>query len=389
MLEPLGNRCDYLTLGPGQEGESMADGWRDEPEASKTDTAASDACTKSGAFALALTVVLAILAASWANKPVEDALAKYILYRDELSSGVQRLLSDPLWARYQTVHSLTDSTTLANLPTMNDLFSVQNLPVSTPPAPPNAPIPQHKRPTTIPEPFVLHAPTGFYVTRVYGLSDAEEITQALKALNDPLLLWRSRQYSNYFDHSIARWDQRRSDLITNNEHLRACKDQKGEMPSTKQEGPSIKLDDNFMLGCLTVGDVGTLAQYEFPAITNPDQIGGHLSRDIDIVPGGIPHDPFKASIVTEAALLLTLVYFWAYTNVTVASAGFPVAGTLFGAFSKSRFMRESLITAIWLPAVCSLFVAFESANGWLTSGCVLLSLVSLQISLTLHRSKKF
>jgi hypothetical protein len=53
---------------------------RDSGGAGDTGKAAPEACTRSGAFALALSVVLILLMPSWINRPAEIALAHYIGY---------------------------------------------------------------------------------------------------------------------------------------------------------------------------------------------------------------------------------------------------------------------------------------------------------------------
>jgi hypothetical protein len=81
-------------------------------EPSKVDSAASDACTKAGAFALALAIVVALLAALWTHAHSEDALDHYITNRYLLQINLDRLKADPTWQQSDVI---TSSTSLAVL----------------------------------------------------------------------------------------------------------------------------------------------------------------------------------------------------------------------------------------------------------------------------------
>jgi hypothetical protein len=81
-------------------------------EPTKTDTTASEACTRSGTFALALSAVLLLLAATWAHRPSEIALAHYLAYREDLALSIETLDANPFWQKFKTSNEGTESTQL-------------------------------------------------------------------------------------------------------------------------------------------------------------------------------------------------------------------------------------------------------------------------------------
>jgi hypothetical protein len=68
-------------------------------ELQKGEIAASAACTKSGAFALALCLVLFLLVPYWYQRPSEEALAQYVTYRMLLNMNFDQLDRNPIWQK--------------------------------------------------------------------------------------------------------------------------------------------------------------------------------------------------------------------------------------------------------------------------------------------------
>jgi hypothetical protein len=165
-----------------------------------------------------------------------------------------------------------------------------------------------------------------------------DLLQAFYNLDDISLVESSIDYSNYFAMSIGRWAARRDQLIESRISHGECISADGKVLSMSAfyfihvahigYGTTI-------LQCLTVGDIETLAQLETPTVTNPDQIGNHIARDVDIGIGSLPHDRYSASLAAEASLFFVLVYFLVYTKEARRSVHYPVDGTL---FADSRFL---------------------------------------------------
>src|SRR5260221_4420062 len=87
-------------------------------EPTSVDTAASAACTRSGAFALLLTVTLSLLIPYWMQRRNEVALGNYISYRANLANQIETLDENPVWKTYK------DSNKNAELMSMAELMKV-------------------------------------------------------------------------------------------------------------------------------------------------------------------------------------------------------------------------------------------------------------------------
>jgi hypothetical protein len=215
------------------------------------------------------------------------------------------------------------------------------------------------------------------------IPDIADIVSILNKLNTPYLLENSQEYSNYFNFSIGRWAQRRLILISNNFNLSKCSiASKSVKPGNSEQGADSKLVVyDRMLACLTLGDIATLSKFELPAIANPDQIGGHIVRDVEITPGALPKGRLGASIAGDAALFFVLIYFWVFAREAARSSKFPVDGTLFGAFSKSRLSIATAIIALWIPFLCAVVVAIEARS-------LLLAILGILILLPISAATK-
>jgi len=357
----------------------------DTNEPTKTDTIASDACTRSGAFALALSLVLFALVTSWAHQSSEIALAHYLAYRYDLALSIERLGEDPVWQRFADSNRSMVSKSLSQLPTQVPETSSGSAVILKK-------IPGKDVVTAKPfSPGWRPAPPTVLTATVYvEVPELREIVNALKKLNDSNLLTKSRRYSNFFDFSIVRWAQRREDLIYRNSVVNVCAKKEIETPHKSHipEDFVPALDTDVMLGCLNLGNVKDLAQFEQPVMTNPDQIGGQIARDIEIVPGTLPlpRDTYTASLISQTLLFFVLVYFGAYAKEAMRSEKFPVQGTLFSAFSRSRWTRLVMFFALCIPYAASLSVAIESGRWLLWAGSILILVTVCSIFVMLQRN---
>lgn len=128
-----------------------------------------------------------------------------------------------------------------------------------------------------------------------------------------------------------------------------------------------------LLNCLTVRDVRELAHFEQPTISNPMELGGRIGPTVELAPGSLPGraiDIQAATFAIQALLFFAVMYFGAFARDAVTSSTFPVSGTLFGAFSKSRSTLIVLLLALWTPFVASAVVALVSLR-WAFVACTL------------------
>jgi hypothetical protein len=367
----------------------------DTGESTGIDKASSDACTRSGAFALLLSIALLLLIPYWLDRPKKEALAQYLTDRLDLAIALQSLEDEPWWQEYPSSQSRAESMSIAQLIEGSD--SVFNTVTEAPDLKPNAvtspKVKTHKDGPQAPKPpqvgipgghsakglstksgrtqVVAPAPpTGLSLVVLGGggsrLYDIPRVADFLSKLNDSEMLSRSIQTSNYFNQTILRWVTKRNSLVYGNVVLKKCVTKDPEVPFAGKPSPYYvpALYPDVLFKCLTLKDVTELANFESPtAIFNPPQMGEHIAGQVDINPGALPRDPFLASILAQALLFFVLIYFSAFARECTSASTFPSPGTLFGAFSKSRMALFTLFLALWSPFIASLGVAV-TARKW-------------------------
>lgn len=380
-----------------------ADSQSSSTDPTKVDTAASEGCTRSATFSLLLSVVLFLLIPYWSERQNYISLSRYIALRLTLALQVDTLNDDPIWQNYAAAHATADSTPIAQLlkaqvePSGRAATKANTMPNlsegvtgkdsgQSPGVSKRNPEPlgssrgagSHKlrskasaaqdstqNPSTSLAPPL--PPTNVQVHYEIVLNYVPQIVDSLNKLNDPDLLSRSRQVSNFFDISIARWAQKRGSLIYGSVISGICTPTKEiEIPVKGEKANSFvpELDKEVMLTCLTIPSVRVLAQFELPTLTNPTELGGRIGRELELSPNTLPRDPYLANIVAQLLLFFALIHFGAYAREAVSSPAFPAPATLFGAFAKSRWTLLVFLLALWAPLIASLGTAITSRK-WL------------------------
>lgn len=378
----------------------MSQGQRTFKEPTKIDLAASAACTKSGAFALALSLVLLFLIPYWEQRPSELALADYVMFRALLSMDLDQLDQNPIWTCYKESHPEAETGGIRSLPEAIAYSpngdAISNC-VDAPKQPTNSklnirpPVQEglkestsHVRPifnfaeeaiAQIPPAKSPNAPLPptISVTITIQLPELDELALRTQKLNDSEFLNRASNYSNYYVFSIARWTQRKRMLAWHDQREHRCPTKSLDAPA--QTGSSaLGPDPEVLANCLSIQDWKELAAYEMPSVGSPDQIGGSIRRDIEIGVGALPHRVDEASYAGEALLIVTLLYFGAFFREGASTTNFPAAGTLFSAFSRTRLANGVFLGAIFLPPLSSLALAIISRDILLIGGCALICL---------------
>jgi hypothetical protein len=150
------------------------------------------------------------------------------------------------------------------------------------------------------------------------------------------------------------------------------------------------LDKDALLNCLTLRDVRELAQFELPTFSNPIQSEGRIQREVDISPSSLmPRDLYIASVLAQLLLFFVIVHFGAFAREAVSSAGFPVQGTLFSAFSGSRGTLLVFLLAVWSPLFVSVAVAVTARKWSLVPYSVLIGCAILFAHLGLQHKSYF
>jgi hypothetical protein len=269
-----------------------------DPPDIRTESAASDACTRSGAFALLISVGLVLLIPFWLDRPAELARGEYISARLNLSLLLERLDDDPKWQQFVKTHGDAESRPLARL---MDLPQVSPAPTSNAPNRP-APPAQHRAKTShqVESPVLPEPPTNLVVHWV-GPAAAElpDIAARLAKLNDSRTLTLAREGSNYFDNGIVHWLNKRNSIVTENMAAGVCTPKVVELPYRKPPPEYFvpALDADALLQCLAVRDIRRLSQIELPSVLSPPQFGEHVTRQVDVTLGALPQNLYWASVV--------------------------------------------------------------------------------------------
>jgi hypothetical protein len=363
------------------------------------DTVASDACTRSGAFALLLSLALFALIPYWMQRPVEVALANYLANRVNLSIYVSGLNDDPVWQKYRASQPTAESMSIAQL--LDARVELSSSSTAAPQVQPGQKMAsgrghrpsaqQHGRNAPGPPGLVPAPPTGLSATLLGSIDRIHSIAGFLTNLNDPDVLTKSRGYSNFFSFSITRWLQKRNDLLYANVLSHSCTMTPLELPHKRQQPPNFvpALDTGAMLRCLTLHDVREVAEFELPPVTEPTQIGRSTRRDIDVSPGALPRDLNAATIIAQVLLFFVTAYFGAYAREAVSSPAFPAQGTLFGSYCRSPLTLLVFFLALWTPLIASLAVAAASREWPELLLTVFVFCAALPAHLTLQRKSYF
>jgi hypothetical protein len=354
------------------------------------DKAASEACTRSGTFALLLSIVLFLLCSYWLGRKSDIALAKYISYRLNLAFSLAELQKDVVWNKYLESHPDATKKPLAHL--IHATVEIRKTVVSRPlseadrSAEVSGKVP--KPDTSGPR---LSPPGGLTATTVdtIEIPELSSIAELWRNLNDAEMLTAGMDNSNYYRFSIVRWANRRGLLLYSNDVSNLCSEAEIERPRKFMKSAVVlpQLNEAALMNCVTVSDLLELSQFEMPQMTNPTDFGARVSREVEISLGSIPKEPYAATLVAEGLLVFVVVYFAAFTRQAVSSESFPARGTLFGGFSEPWWMLLFFLLALWMPFLASCAIAYASRNFLVCLGLplVLIGTYSSHSSLSSQR----
>jgi len=357
------------------------------------DIANSKACTQSGAFALLLSVAILLLIPHWWQRPWEIALAAYISDRANLANELATLDDNPTWQKYQNANKSADSTPFEQLLERSYLvYSSSSRDVSKK-KPTETKLEAHQ--TAKKSTPRIGPVTGLSATAVEyeHLPELRSIADLLTKLNDPQLLTNSMRESNFFTFSILSWGQKRNALMYRNVVLNSCVVTRLEIPTIAPGAPKPDyfaplLDNDAMLKCLSLQDIRQLAKLELPTFPNPLQLGGRIQQEIVVNPWSLSASLFPISLIAQLLLFFVLVYFGAFASEAVSSATFPTPGTLFAAFSRSRWLLFAIFIAIWIPLAASLAMSVVS-HKWQLMACNVPILIAVLFIQSVLRRKSY
>ncbi|MGA2814402.1 MAG: hypothetical protein ABSG16_23645 [Candidatus Acidiferrum sp.] len=365
---------------------------RRESSRNDIDKVSSEACTRSGAFALLVSLVILLLCPYWEGRKSDAALASYLTNRLNLAVSLESLQNDAVWMEYAQSHPKVDQETLNSLvdttveirrtaSTKTSPPSDKSAPEATKPQKPNSP-------GSKPLP-----PNGLSATSVDEIEPPElsRIAEAWKNLNDSEMLTKSRENSNYFDFSIVKWVNRRGLLLYANDLSGLCSESEIEKPrgSSKSGQYVPQLNDNAVMNCATLSNLEDLAKFEMPQMSIPTDLGNRVSRTVDLTFGSLPKEGYAATLVAEALLFFVMVYFAAFVREAASSEFFPAPGTLFSGFSRSRWMLIVFLITLWTPLISVCAVTYVSRNLLVAFGIPLVLLGTYSVQRTLVKKSYF
>ncbi len=354
-------------------------------EPTKIDTAASDSCARSGAFALLLSLALVSMIPYWLQVKEDIAVSRYLFLRLSLVTAVDLLNEAVTWQKYKTSEEAAESIPMAQL------LEVR---VETPLSEPNTNTVQPKPAATAKEKTqravapALSPPTLRLSSEIYEI---HQIADFLAELDDSDLLTTSRAVSDSLNYSIHRWVLKRHSLIVRN--MAANTPHMVLLPPRKEAQqpdnfvPTVGRKDLFKN--LTLRDVQELAQFELPKVPGITLREGRGGKQIDITPGSLPRNLYMASVSAQLLLFFVIVYFNAFAHEAALSAAFPVPGTLFSAFSRSYWTLLVYFLGLWSPFLASLSMAVTSRKWPLIGLSVLIGFAILTVYVVFHRKSYF
>jgi hypothetical protein len=280
---------------------------------------------------------------------------------------VEEIQKNQIWQNYAASHPDADQKPLAQLlgARVEITPTSPNTGLKKPDETPSRSIEPHSPNSSKKGPV---PPTNLSVTteplHISDLGEMSQIVQFWRELNDSDLLTRSRETSNYFDFSIVKWAMKRNRMLYSNASDLLCTVSEIEVPRKffKSARYVPQLNDDALMNCITLRNLTELAQYEMPQMSSPSQLGTRIGRDVDLSPGSLPKDPYAAGLVAEGLLFFVLVYFSAFVREAASTESFPARGTLFGAFSRTRWMLVVFLVALWTPFLACCAVAFISGK---------------------------
>lgn len=373
-------------------------------DSGEIEAVASQACTRSGTFALLLAVVLFLLSTYWIQEKKSLAAGQYVMYRQNLVLHLTALDEDTFWQGYLQSNPEAESRPLSSLFHVTGTMTIPSKPIQSekgadragaaprpPVTPPPALVP--KRGAQRKEQLPPAPPTGITATLSYSNGEIPGIAQVredLEALNDSKLLTRARQSSNFFEVSIVRWVSKLSTIIYGNAARGVCFAAVIELPAkSKPAHYTPQFDKKALTDCLTLKNVRDLGAFETPTWTNPDSMARRAAQDVDVSPGSLPKDPYMATITAQLLLFLVLTYFAVFVREAASCDTFPLRGTLFGAFSKSGWMIVVFLLALWTPFAACCAVLVTSAMATLSIALIPMALVTLFVQRTLEETTFF
>lgn len=300
-------------------------------EVAKMDTVTSHACTRSGTFALLLSMALFSLIPYWLQEPAKISLGRYVALRLNLVAAINQLDDNIPWHIYKqevshevaesmpieqllevkykirsiwkTIENQTNGSKVILLKPEYELIESQTNGNKVQSRNKTTPINKNTQvDMTPPNPV-----TG--LAEITRLELIHRIANLFVNINNSNLLTKSRQAENISDYSIYLWVLKRNSLLERN---RYSSDPfympfSGKEDSSRQpKGFVSTISKEQLLKYFTIHDVRELAKFELPEAGETLKYAGIGENEINVTIGSLPHNLLIASIIAESFLLLVL-----------------------------------------------------------------------------------
>jgi hypothetical protein len=358
----------------------------EEAASTKFDAAVSDACSRSGAFALLLSLALLSVIPYWWERQDNIALGRYVTSRLTLGTAIDLFDEDVYWQEYKSSNENAESKPISELAQAR--VEVGTAEASKPAPRPKAGKRQKITQRSTAPPSAPAPPTGLRASVTATIDEMRQIADSLSTLDDSDVLTRSRAVSVFYNVGIYRWVWKRNTLLNRNIYGHHCEPKATQtQESTHPETYVPAVGRDILLECLTLQDVRELADFELPRIPDTTRFGVRGEKEVDVSPGSFPRDLYLASLFVQVVVLFVIIYFNAFAREAVSSSSFPARGTLFGAFSRSRWTLAVFALILWVPFLASAAVATLSREWPLAICAALIGCVVVSTNLLLQRRK--
>jgi hypothetical protein len=354
----------------------------------KVDIAASESCSRSGTFALLLSLALFAVTPYWLDKPRDIALGSYVALRLNLAAAVQQLDDSVNLRLYRTSNPAAESMTIAQLLEVRVASSTKATSTDRSKAKPTDKSENLR--TVTPGPSLMAPEPPQVLSIAADIPEMPQIAGFLEKLGDSELLTASRGSSPYYNYSIYRWVLKRNSLIARN-MVGGNGIVVGWTESDESNRPNYvpAVDRKVSVNYLTLNDVRELSSFELPTIPNTTKFPPRGDKEIEIAPGSLPRDLYPATVCAAALLLLVTVYFGAFAREAVSTETFPAAGTVFSALSRARWTLAAFALSLWIPFFACLSVAVASRKKPLIAIAGLMGGAIFSVHLLLYRKSYF
>ena len=332
-------------------------------ESSAHDIRCSSACSRSAISTFVFCAVGVILFALLTEHKALEAYLKYVAFRGDLRTGIERIKEDPCLKKIESRIGKDKFYTskLVDIGTMECELRPQTKPI---PAKSKKLAQSKAKDETPPTP-----PANLFISSTPD--EPQKITDLISEFIKLGNLSLAKRLSYSSKYSIDRW------LALFGRKLWTG----GSRPEVVADGTwSIPKGDPYKF--FTIQDILDLDSLDFPNLTSIDSTQTQLRIQIPSIP--ISSDLGTGVMLTQFGLLLSVGCFLLYQTEARHSVTFPASGTFFAIFNRTPTRNAIFLFLVACPPIVSLVITTQSQNematlvGWFITS--LITIVCVQIA---------